>query len=250
MRIVDAVPSTGAVFFRWRSYLPLALAPLFVLSFRHATYPYGSETLALVWEFVCLAIAMLGAAVRIVTVGMSPRGTSGRSTRRQKAVVLNTTGPYSVVRHPLYIGNYLIALGLALVSRTVWLPLIVSLATLLYYERIAAAEERFLEQRFGSDFLAWAARVPALVPRFGLFEPPRSPFDWRRALSCEFYAITEITTAFFVLDAVQDYAVTGTIQLDRVWTAVFLAGAVYFAVMWSIKRVAAYMTGVARTSAR
>jgi protein-S-isoprenylcysteine O-methyltransferase Ste14 len=250
MRIVDEVPSTGAVFFRWRSYLPFALVPPCLLSFRDATYPYGSETLALVWELVCLAIALFGAAVRIVTVGTSPRGTSGRSTRRQQAVVLNTTGPYSIVRHPLYVGNYFIVLGLSLVSRTWWLPLMVSFATLLYYERIAAREEHFLEQRFGSDFLAWAARVPAMVPRFGQFEPPRHPFDWRRALSREFYAIAEITTAFFVLDTVQDYVVTGTVQFDPVWVTVFLAGAVYFAVMWSVKRAVAHLKGVARTSPR
>jgi len=188
-----------------------------------------------VWELVCLAVSTFGAAIRIVTVGTSPPGTSGRSTRGQNAIVLNTTGPYSVVRHPLYIGNYFIALGFSLVSRTWWLPLIVSFATLLYYERIAAEEERFLEEQFGTDFLAWAARVPAMVPGFGQFEPPRQPFHWRRPLAREFYAIAEITTVFFVLDAVQDYAVTGKVQFDLIWTAVFLAGAVYFAVMWSLK---------------
>jgi protein-S-isoprenylcysteine O-methyltransferase Ste14 len=236
MRIVDQVLATGALFFRWRSYLPLALAPLFLLSFRGSTYPYGSETLAFVWQLVCLAIALVGVAIRIVAGGTSPPGTSGRGTRRQQAVVLNTTGLYSVVRHPLYIGNYFIALGLSLVSRTWWLPLIVTFATLLYYERIAAEEERYLEERFGSDFLAWAARVPAMVPRLGQFEPSHRKFDWRRALRREFYAITEIAIAFPILDAVQGYVVTGRVQADPVWTAVFIAGALYFTVMWSAKR--------------
>ena len=57
-----------------------------------------------------------------------------------------------MVRHPLYLANYVIALGLSCFSRAWYLPVIVSLAGLLYYERIAAREEQFLEARFGDAF--------------------------------------------------------------------------------------------------
>ena len=62
---------------------------------------------------------------------------------------LNTSGLYSVVRHPLYLGNYLMWLGVALFSRTWWAPVIVSLVFWLYYERIMFAEEEFLRRQFG-----------------------------------------------------------------------------------------------------
>lgn len=48
---------------------------------------------------------------------------------------------YSIVRNPLYFGNLLIAIGLALLPGVWWLLLIVGLAFFIYYERIIAAEE-------------------------------------------------------------------------------------------------------------
>jgi protein-S-isoprenylcysteine O-methyltransferase Ste14 len=236
VRLVDHFAATGDRLFRWRSYLPLALVPLFLVSFIGLGYPFGSHAAGLAWEVGCFLIASVGLAIRLVTVGTAPRGTSGRNTRHQKATVLNTTGPYAVVRHPLYLANYLIALGLSLFSRTWYLPLIVSLATLLYYERIAAREEAFLEERFGADFRQWAARVPALLPRFTSYVPPTRPFDWRRALGREFYAVGELTTAFFVADILEDFAARREIELDPLWTTVFVAGALFFLTLWALKK--------------
>ena len=164
VKLGDHFLHAGGLFFRWRSVVPLALVPLFLASFLGLRYPFDSHAVDLAWEIGCFLIAAAGLAVRIFTIGCSPRGTSGRNTRAQKADVLNTTGPYSVVRHPLYLGNYLIALGLSGFSRAWFLPIIVTLATALYYERIAAREEQFLEERFGDEFRRWASTVPAVLP--------------------------------------------------------------------------------------
>ena len=60
-------------------------------------------------------------------MGFAPRGTSGRNTLGQVAEVLNTSGMYSVVRNPLYLGNFVIWLGLALFIKVWWCILIVVL---------------------------------------------------------------------------------------------------------------------------
>ncbi|HEX2439687.1 MAG TPA: isoprenylcysteine carboxylmethyltransferase family protein [Methylomirabilota bacterium] len=229
--------ATGDVLFRWRSWLPLLLLPIFLATFTGASYPRGSHRLDLLWEGSCLLVSVMGMAVRVFTAGTAPRGTSGRNTRAQKAALLSTTGAYSLVRHPLYLGNFLIALGMSLFSRTWFLPLIVSLAALLYYERIAAREEQFLDAQFGEAFRAWAARVPAVVPHLRGWQPPALPFSWARALDREFYAIAEIAVAFFVLDILEDWSVEHRFELDPVWTTVAIAGALFFAVMWSRKKL-------------
>jgi len=231
VKLVEQLGETGDVLFRWRSWLPLLLLPPFLASFSGLASPLGSHAADLCWEVFCFAVSMLGLALRVLTVGTAPRGTSGRNTGAQKATVLNTTGPYSVLRHPLYVANYLIALGMALFTRTWFLPVIVSLATLLYYERIAAREEAFLESRFGDAFRQWAARVPAAWPRLSAWRPAALPFSWPRALGREFYAISEIAVAFFVLDILEDWTVTRHLELDPVWTTVAAAGSVFFVVM-------------------
>jgi protein-S-isoprenylcysteine O-methyltransferase Ste14 len=236
VKLVEQLGVTGDLLFRWRSWLPLLLVPLFLASFTGLAYPLGSHRLDLLWELTCFGVSALGLALRLATVGTAPRGTSGRNTRAQKAAVLNTTGPYSVVRHPLYLANYLIALGMSLFTRTWFLPLIVSLVTLLYYERIAAREEAFLEGRFGEAFRQWAARVPAAIPRPSAWRPAALPFSWKRALGREFYAIGEVTVAFFVLDVLEDWAVHGHPTLDPLWTMVAVAGTVFFVVMRTRKK--------------
>src|SRR5262249_34800899 len=163
-------------FFRRRSWLPLLLVPFFLASFIGLHYPFQSHTLGLLWEIGCFLIALAGIALRVYTTGTSPRGTSGRNTRNQKASALNTTGPYSIVRHRLCCATFLLALGLSLSPRACFLPIIVSRATVLYYERIGAREGEFLEARFGRAFGRGAAAVPAAIPSFKRWCPPAQRF--------------------------------------------------------------------------
>jgi protein-S-isoprenylcysteine O-methyltransferase Ste14 len=152
MKISEHFTSMGPFFFRWRGYLFLLLIPIFLLSFIGYTYPLGSHTYDLFWEIGCFFISLLGLSVRIATVGTAPRGTSERSTSKRKADVLNTTGMYSIVRHPLYLGNWLMALGVSLFHRTWFLPVIVSLLFILHYERIIFSEEEYWRANLGINF--------------------------------------------------------------------------------------------------
>ena len=103
--------------------------------------------------FTAISFSVLGFLVRFYTIGTTPKGTSGRNTKEQVADVLNSSGMYSMVRHPLYLGNYLIWLGISLASFNIYFAVIMSLLFWLYYERIMFAEERFLERKFGDDFI-------------------------------------------------------------------------------------------------
>ena len=142
--------------------MPLVLVPLFVLSLfdDRAPTPFA-------WELVCFAVALCGLFLRAFVVGTAPHGASTRGTRRPTADSLSTLGAYSIVRHPLYVANTLVALGCALLSGTWYLPVIVVLLSFVYHERIAAREEAFLQSAFGDSFRAWASEVPAMIPAVG-----------------------------------------------------------------------------------
>jgi protein-S-isoprenylcysteine O-methyltransferase Ste14 len=105
---------SGSWLFRHRSYLPLLIVPLFLVGMVSFSYLGHNHTVNEFWQIFCMLISFLGLAVRIIVVGRAPVGTSGRNTREQVANALNTTGIYSVVRHPLYLGNYLIMIGFAM----------------------------------------------------------------------------------------------------------------------------------------
>jgi len=57
--------------------------------------------------YIAIALSMFGFIIRAIAIGTTPKGTSGRNTKEgQVAESLNTKGIYSMVRHPLYLGNY------------------------------------------------------------------------------------------------------------------------------------------------
>lgn len=208
----------GDALFRRRSYMPLVLVPLFVLSLlddRPAT--------TFAWEVFCFAIALSGLFLRVWVVGTAPQGASTRGTRRPTADSLSTLGAYSIVRHPLYAANTLVALGCALLSGTWYLPLIVALLSFIYHERIAAREEVFLQTTFGDSFRAWARDVPAMIPAFGRYRPSHVPFQFQKVIVQESHGLCAIGTAFLVLDTLEDSMRLGYIHVDPRWVAIFVA---------------------------
>lgn len=223
---------SGSHLFRWRSYVPLFPVTLLLLQYRHFHYPRGSHHLAQLWSFLCLGISLAGLGVRAVTIGHAPPGTSGRSTRGgMGADMLSTTGTYSLVRHPLYLGNALMWLGIALLPRIWWLTLVIMLFFALYYERIMFSEEAFLRSRFGQVFEEWARTTPAFWPKLRGWRPPRRDFSARAVLHREPSALLAMLACFTVFDLCQDLEVRGRRAPDPVWPGIFTAGLVLYLVL-------------------
>ena len=217
MGLREEFEATGNWLFRRRGYLPLLLFPLLLVAARRSTYPAGSHGLDLAWEAGCLLLALIGLGLRIGTVGFVPRDTSGRNTGGQLAGSLNTSGFYSVVRHPLYLGNYLMWLGVALFVRSWWAPVIVSLVFWLYYERIMFAEEEFLRRKFGPLYTAWAATTPAFLPRLTLWRRPGVRFCFLTVLRREHSSLLALMASLTALEVASDYSYTGRLMVDPVW---------------------------------
>lgn len=77
---------------------------------------------------------------------------------------LVTNGPFRLMRHPIYMGLNLLALGSA-----VWVPTMIMWAALVLMflggDLRARAEEKLLEQAFGEDYKAYCARTRRFIPR-------------------------------------------------------------------------------------
>ena len=237
MALREEFVRSGNWLFRWRSYLPLLLFAPILLSMRHFTYPHGRQTLDRLWEAVCLLVSLVGLGLRAVVVAHTPEGTSGRNTQEgQVASQLNTTGLYSVVRHPLYLGNFLIWYGVALFARSWWVAAFIPLVFWLYYERIIFAEEEFLRAKFGAAYLAWTERTPAFIPKLSGWQAPALPFSMRTVLRREYSGIFAIVASFTMLDAVSETIALGRAHVDPVWAGIFLTGLIIYLTLRTLKR--------------
>ena len=104
-----------------------------------------------IYTIISVFLSSLGFLILFYTIGTTPKGTSGRNRKEQIADSLNSTGIYSTVRHPLYLGNYLVWIGIAIFSYNIYFIVIMSLLFWVYYKRIMFAEERFLERKFSEE---------------------------------------------------------------------------------------------------
>ena len=77
----------------------------------------------------------------------------------QVSSVLVTSGPFRFSRNPIYLGMVLILLGTSILLGTATPPILIPLFVILITQRFIRPEEAMLEQRFGSEYLAYRARV-------------------------------------------------------------------------------------------
>jgi protein-S-isoprenylcysteine O-methyltransferase Ste14 len=239
----ERIRKQGEVLFRYRSFVPLLLLPILLLAFPESErldHELGEAFDH--WLFYgCLALSYAGLAVRWLTVGFVPAGTSGRNTRSQRAHELNTTGAYSVVRNPLYVGNFIAMLGVVLYVKVWWLALIFVLAYALYIERVVATEESYLRGQFGTVYDEWAARTPAFFPRLSNWQRPAQKFSLRTVLRREYAGVLAVALAYLVAEFGLDVIVDGEpvaqwMETDYEWLAVTAAAFAIYVVLRTLKK--------------
>lgn len=206
MALQEEFKTQGDFLFKHRSYLPLIILTIGLGVFMQTEYYEieGSESwFEESYEIICLFICLLGLFIRIITVGHTPKNTSGRNTKQgQIADVLNTSGMYSLVRHPLYVGNFFMWLGVAMLTDNLWFIIAFVLFYAFYYERIMYAEESFLRKKFGDVYLDWAKNVPAFMPNFKNYQRNIHPFNLKKVLKKEKNGLAAIFLLFWLFEIV------------------------------------------------
>ena len=238
MALREDIEKQGEFLFRWRSYLPLLAIPLFILALRHSEYferifgDFANDF----WEVFCVLVSFCGLVIRSLVAGYAPKGTSGRNTKGQLAETLNTTGMYSIVRNPLYLGNFVIVLGIFLFTEVWWFILIGVAGFLFYYERIIFAEEEFLRKKFGDVFLEWAKKTPAFLPRFKNWQKPALPFSFKTVLRREHSTFFAIVASFTFLDIAVDYFAEKKLEINVGWIIFFFVSLIIYLTLRILKK--------------
>ena len=235
MALSEEFNKTGNWLFRNRSFLPLILYifATIVLFFQHKEILDFSN---IYWSLSCFIISLTGLGIRILTVGYVPKATSGRNTKKQVADVLNTKGLYSIVRHPLYLGNFFMWLGIILYVGILWFSFVCILLFWLYYERIMYAEEVFIREKFKDTFTEWAAKTPAFIPNFRLWEKTELSFSFKNVLKRENNGLFATIVSFSYLNFIKNYIYYSEYSLDFLWQLILLAGLVIFVFLQILKQ--------------
>lgn len=115
-----------------------------------------------------LVPAVLGEAIRTWS--------SGTIVKNE---VLTTTGPYALTRNPLYVGNFLLGLGVAIMGGQLGLVALFTVFFLSVYRVLIIKEEKYLLDRYGDQLLAYCQKVPRFFPKLA-WPLPSAPYDGKR----------------------------------------------------------------------
>ena len=178
----------GQVFFRLRSLTPIPL--IFLLIFFSNPSPLSIVLGGL--------LVVLGEWLRIWTVGYAGGSTRTRTLGAARDLV--TTGPYAHVRNPLYLGNFILSLGVCVVANVFWMIAVLVIGFLIQYTPIIRSEETYLIDVCGDRYRAYCAAVPRFLPHPRPFaEPSDHDFSLHRALKSEKRTLTAIICVLILI---------------------------------------------------
>lgn len=177
-------------FFKYRSYTPIPIILLAIIF---------SETTILSLA-AGLIIAALGEMVRIWAVRYA--GSATRTTGEVGADELVTTGPYGHTRNPLYLGNFLLSLGVLVIAWPLMPWFLLAYLTLFYfqYSSIISLEEDFLRNKFGELYQEYEKNVSRFLPQIERWKRgTRKPTPLKKALRTERNTLQSFSAVVLIL---------------------------------------------------
>jgi protein-S-isoprenylcysteine O-methyltransferase Ste14 len=195
----------GNFFFRYRN----ALFPLvFVLGslLLRPQVMFGSLMMDRILSVAGFVVALLGEAVRLITIGFQYIHRGGKDGKVY-AGRLVCGGMYGVTRNPMYVGNGLISIGMTMLLGSPLGYLILIPFFLFVYQAIIAAEEAYLRDKFGSEYDDYALRVSRIIPSLSSISESFADmrFDWRRSIKKDLGTIASLTIGLNVVPVWRTY---------------------------------------------
>jgi len=139
-----------------------------------------------------------------IFLGIFMRFWSAGTIRKNKS--LSVKGPYSICRNPLYLGSFLVGLGLSIALLPIFLIILFPLLFLSVYIPKMHQEEEDLEDIFGNDFKNYQRNIRLFVPCIKNFE--KTGFSFKQAIKNKEYNTTLGVLAVFILIKIKRYIKT------------------------------------------
>jgi protein-S-isoprenylcysteine O-methyltransferase Ste14 len=78
---------------------------------------------------------------------------------------LATQGPYALTRNPLYFGNFILGLGIAIAGNNIYSYLIFFVFYLMFFPFLMYIEHKRLKKKFGSKYEEWSKKSNSFFPK-------------------------------------------------------------------------------------
>jgi protein-S-isoprenylcysteine O-methyltransferase Ste14 len=191
--------------FKRRTIIPLPLALAVLLA------PGATPDPSAAVRVTGIVLVAIGEAIRLW--GVRHIGAISR-TRSDRLGPLVASGPFALIRNPLYVGNIVLWVGFALSARLIWLAPLIAAILAFEYHAIVRWEERLLDERLGGRYRAYAGQVPRWIPAMnssgnhgGRGEPSiantggagANVFSWRETFYSERGTLIAIALGFALL---------------------------------------------------
>jgi len=225
----------GNFLFKYRNAIfPLLFVPLVLIT---KPLPDYRDTEILRYA-IGICIALSGQIIRALTIGLAyiVRGGRNREVYADKLVI---SGIFSHCRNPLYVGNILIVIGLAIVANSPAFYIIGIPIFLISYFAIIRAEEEFLLKKFGDEYAEYCRRVNRFLPNLsGISETIRGMrFNWARLITKEYGTMYMWPTCVALLILRNEYLKYG----HRINKSLFISIALFIGVLTMAYCLARYL---------
>jgi protein-S-isoprenylcysteine O-methyltransferase Ste14 len=196
----DTLRRLGGWLFRYRTSIPVPIALALLL------IPAANSSSSLSTSLLPIGVLTVAAGEAVRLWAVHHIGAISR-TRSDRLGPLIDTGPFGLVRNPLYLGNILLWLGFALSARLLWVAPLIVILLAVEYHAIVRWEETLLADRLGDSYRRYMTRVPRWIPK----RPANSPmsldaaaahvFSWRDTLYSERGTLIAIVVGYGLLTA-------------------------------------------------
>lgn len=216
--------AVGNFFFRYRNVLFPGVFLFFVLVAR-PTVLFGSPVIDLILTVCGAFVAVAGQLFRLLTIGFEYIHRGGKDGQVYASRLVQG-GVYATTRNPMYVGNALIAIGMAMMAGSPVAYVVVIPFFLFVYQAIVAAEEEFLRRKFGGEYEEYSASVNRFFPSFrgvrNLFST--IPYDWKRAIRKDLSTIMGLLIGLISLPVWRTYFLRGfAAAKTAAWRALIVA---------------------------
>ncbi len=196
--------SIGNFVFRWRDTLFLIIfLPAFYLVRQPEHAMGGSPQVELTSSLIGFAVTFLGLFIRAATIGFGFVTRSGVNKRIHAQSII-TDGIFAYVRNPLYLGNFLIVTGSIITINLFYYYVLALPLFYIFYIGITLAEEEYLTEQFGQEYLDYVQKVHnRFIPTdlSGLFSTlGKMEYSWKRYFKREYSSTVIITLGLLIVN--------------------------------------------------